>query len=324
MPKVKQRSLPSNERIRLIQSLNELGLKVWHQNWRKNMALPKSLPISERESVVRFLLLRALLNQQGDTEKVKKLVQELFSEFGKDLLHNPIMVERQFDRALKVFYRIGGKRGAEVYRIGALGGIKPLSLFLYRFAAFAFFLHCCNESLYGIAKSKLANGGVHTLWTFFRDDPILDGGWVGNDPKAARMLTNWLVWLFTEVWREVEVNLMETVMVVDGHVGKVFCRTGALEEIAYEAKRPFIIVAKDIRNPIEQLVKATPKAIPAFVDEAAFHVARSWCYDTDPKCNECPLHSLCLAGRGSSEHLRWTAYRATDRPITGHQAGEML
>jgi len=35
------------------------------------------------------------------------------------------------------------------------------------------------------------------------------------------------------------------VMIVDGHVGKVFCRTGLLEEVLYE-KRPYNIQASNL------------------------------------------------------------------------------
>jgi hypothetical protein len=166
-----------------------------------------------------YLLLRALLNQQGDTGKVRELVQKLFAAFGTDLLLYPNTLEERFDQVLKVFREVGGERGAELYRVGALGGIKPLSLFLYRIAAFTIFIRNVRDSFYEAVKSKL-DEGVRSLWEFLRDDPILDGGWVGNDPKAARMLTNWLAWLFSEVWQETEVDLQETLMIVDGHVGK--------------------------------------------------------------------------------------------------------
>lgn len=51
-------------------------------------------------------------------------------------------------------------------------------------------------------------------------------------------------------------------MVVDGHVGKVFCRTGAVKTVVYESKSPFIIMAKDMRSSIEVLVKKRRKSFP--------------------------------------------------------------
>lgn len=298
MSKENQQGLQDNERQELIRCLEAIGRKVWQQDWQANMALPNDL-LEDREGIIRFLLLRTLLNQQGDTGKVKQLAQELFSKFGKDVLYNPVAIEQRFDEALEVFKQIGGERGAKIYRVGALGGIKPLSLFLYRFPAFVFFLHRQKGGLYEIVKNKLANEDVLALWAFFRDDP-----------KAARMLTNWIVWLFKEVWHEpVKTSLEDTLMVVDGHVGKVFCRTGALEKVVYERRRQFIIMAKELRKPIEKLVKTVSQAIPMFVDEGAFHVAMSWCHDTKPRCNSCPLRPFYLAGQGSEAHIRWTAYQ---------------
>lgn len=123
------------------------------------------------------------------------------------------------------------------------------------------------------------------------------------------MLTNWLVWFLSEVWREVSVDLSETLMIVDGHVGKVFCRTGAVDMVIYEAKRPYIISAKDMRANIEAIVSTAPQVKPMFVDEGAFQVAMQWCFEVSPNCSECLLSDLCLAGRGSENHQRWTAYK---------------
>ncbi|MFZ8853032.1 hypothetical protein [Fervidibacter sp.] len=315
MPREKQRSLSSDERKKLIARMANLGRDFWYQHWKESMSLPEDLPMDDRESVVRYLLLRALLNQQGDTGKVRELIQKLFATFGTDLLLYPNTLEEQFDQVLKVFREVGRERGAELYRVGALGGIKPLSLFLYRIAAFTIFIRNVRDSFYEAVKSKL-DEGVRSLWKFLRDDPILDGGWVGNDPKAARMLTNWLAWLFSEVWQETEVDLQETLMIVDGHVGKVFCRTGAVETVVYESERPFVILAKEMRADIEKMVRNVSGVQPMFVDEGAFQIAMQWCFETSPNCPECPIKDLCLAGQGSEEHQRWTAYKKLRR-VTG-------
>jgi hypothetical protein len=307
MPKIKQETLDAQQREQLLQKLEKIGKRYWEKHWKESMALPEGLSIEDKESVLRYLLLRVLLNQQGDTDKVKELARELFNTFKETLLYNPSQVEQQFESALEVFHKVGGQRGSEIYRVGALGGIKPLSLFLYRLFAFNIFI-CTISSFYSLVKDKI-NIGVSALWEFLRDDPILDGGWVGNDPKAARMLTNWFVWLFSGVWNELTMDLSETMMIVDGQVGKIFCRTGILETVSYEKKRPYIILAKDMRKDIESIVKTTPRVAPMLVDEGAFQVAKNWCSDIQPNCHNCPLFSLCLAGQGSKKHLRWTAYK---------------
>jgi hypothetical protein len=310
MPKVKQRSLDPQQREQLIRELEAIGRAHWEKHWKDIMALPNELLLEDREGVVRYLLLRVLLNQQGDTGRVRELARELFATFQGELLYAPSQVEQRFAQVLSVFKRVGGPRGSEIYRVGALGGIKPLSLFLYRFAAFSIFVRSVS-SLHDLVRSELSSG-VGKLLEFFRTDPILDGGWVGNDPKAARMLTNWLAWLFGHVWQELRVDLSATLMIVDGHVGKVFCRTGALDTVRYEQRRPYIISAKEMRGDIELLVTATPGVVPMWVDEGAFQVAMGYCTDLNPNCPSCPIKTLCLAGPGRQDrtkYLQWTAYQ---------------
>ncbi len=171
--------------------LEEIGRSVWEEKWQENMALPENLSLDDRETVCRFLLLRTLLNQQGETEKVRLLVQRLFAEFGSQLLYAPLNVATKFEQLSKVFRQVGGQRGRGLYRVGALGGIKPISLFLYRFAAFAFFIARLREPLYATVKRKMEES-VIALWSFFREDVVLEGGIAQlpreelSAPKAAK------------------------------------------------------------------------------------------------------------------------------------------
>jgi endonuclease III len=308
MAKVEQVALNESQRQEILKQLENIGRSSWEAHWRESMALPEELSLENKESVIRYLLLRALLNQQGDTDKIKEFTKSLYKYFSDSILYQPESVAKNFEKLVKIFHDIGGARGSELYRVGALGGIKPLSLFLYRFASFTFFINSLDdEYLQKLIKEKLL-ASVQTLWEFLRDHPILAGGWVGNDPKAARMLTNWLVWLFANLWQECELSLKETLMVVDGHVGKVFSRTGFISKISYEKNRPYVIIAKDMREDIEIKVRAAD-VVPMFVDEGAYRVAREWCFETNPNCLACPLQPLCLAGQGSPLHKRWSAYQ---------------
>ena len=57
-----------------------------------------------------------------------------------------------------------------------------------------------------------------------------------TDKEKGELLTileeqgkiNWIIFLFSEIWKEKFVKMKDTLMIVDGHVGKVFCRTGLL------------------------------------------------------------------------------------------------
>lgn len=163
MPKVTQEGLSDNEIVQFLRSLQDIGQDFWQRSWRESMALPEDMPLHDHESVTRFLLLRALLNRQGDTGKVRELVRALFVAFGQQLLDKPLKVARQFREILTIFYQVGGEKGAKIYRVGALGGIKPLSLFLYRFAAFAFFVNGLNRHLCEIVEDKLQQGVCNSL-----------------------------------------------------------------------------------------------------------------------------------------------------------------
>ena len=92
-------------------------------------------------------------------------------------------------------------------------------------------------------------------------------------------------------------------MVVDGHVGKVFCRSGMLEEVIYEKDRPFIISASKMRNDIEVIVYSSNR-VPFYVDNGAFYLFEDgYCEDLEPKCDRCPISSLC------KKYIKWTAYK---------------
>jgi hypothetical protein len=314
MPKVKQRSLDPQQREQLIRELEAIGRAHWEKHWKDIMALPNELLLEDREGVVRYLLLRVLLNQQGDTGRVRELARELFATFQGELLYAPSQVEQRFAQVLSVFRRVGGPRGSEIYRVGALGGIKPLSLFLYRFAAFSIFVRSVS-SLHDLVRSELSSG-VGKLLEFFRTDPILDGGWVGNDPKAARMLTNWLAWLFGHVWQELRVDLSATLMIVDGHVGKVFCRTGGIGHGPLRTKASLHHLGKGDGVGILNCLSRQLQGRCNVGDEGAFQVAMGYCTDLNPNCPSCPIKTLCLAGPGRQDrtkYLQWTAYQRYPR-----------
>lgn len=126
---------------------------------------------------------------------------------------------------------------------------------------------------------------------------------VGKDPKACRMLVNWFIFLFREIWNIEGVSLADSFIIVDGHVGKVFCRTGILGEVFYEEKRKYIIQASKMRKSIEKIVSDYEK-IPFYVDNGAFYLFEDgFCSDLAPNCENCPLNGIC------SKYTKWTAYK---------------
>ncbi len=92
-------------------------------------------------------------------------------------------------------------------------------------------------------------------------------------------------------------------MIVDGHVGKVFSRTGLLPEVLYESGRPYIIQASKMRPQIEKIVSKA-RRVPFYVDNGAFYLFEDgFCKELDPECANCPIKNLC------KKYVKWTAYQ---------------
>ncbi|CUU05162.1 hypothetical protein JGI3_01077 [Candidatus Kryptobacter tengchongensis] len=309
MAKESQIGLSESDKLKLLRVLEEQGKAKWFVKWKEHMAIPDNLnPFSssmdDREKVMRYLLLRVLINQQARFEKVKEISIRISKEFTDVILFEPYKISES--KLFKVFKEVAGEKGALLYRVGALGGIKPISLFTYRFKAYEGFIKWLNEEdqkFFDIIVQELKKGGTIKLFNFLNTHPILEAGWVGNDPKACRMLVNWMLFLLEEVWKLKVAKMEETLMIVDGHVGKVFCRSGLLEEVLYEKRRPYIIQASKMRPWIEEMVLKSGK-IPFYVDNGAFYLFEDgFCTDLNPNCHDCPISKLC------KKYKRWTAYQ---------------
>lgn len=145
---------------------------------------------------------------------------------------------------------------------------------------------------------------VKGLFNYLNQHFILGAGWVGNDPKACRMYANWAWFLYEEVWKvKTGIKPKDTLMIVDGHVAKIFCRTGLIPTILYERKRPYIIQASKMREEIEDTVKQFSFA-PFHIDNGAFYLFEDgFCLDINPHCKECPVNKIC------KKYIKWTAYQ---------------
>lgn len=206
----------------------------------------------------------------------------------------------------RVFKEVAGEKGSLLYRVGVLGGIKPISLFAYRFKTYEGFIRWLKENkknLLTLIEEQLQYKKARGLFDFLNTHPVLTAGWVGNDPKACRMYVNWVIFLFSEIWQSKIANLSDTLMIVDGHVGKVFCRSGLLNEVLYENARPFIIQASKMRPWIEEMVADSGK-IPFYVDNGAFYLFENGlCTELNPACPRCPISAFC------KKYTKWTAYQ---------------
>jgi hypothetical protein len=295
-----QKTLNEKEKESLLRQLEIQGIQKWHDRWISHMAIPENIdPFSKdiriREKILRYLLFRSLINQQAKFEKVRKISKVLIKEFNEKLVESPYSISEE--SMLKIFYEIAGETGSNLYRVGFLGGIKPISLFLYRFKAFEGFIRWLknnNLTLFELFSKILPDKKVKGVFDFLNHHFILNSGWVSNDPKACRMYANWVWFLFKEIWREkIHIEKFSTLMIVDGHVAKVFCRAGLIESVFYEKKRPYIIQASKMRKKIESIV-AEFDVEPFYVDNGAFYIFEDgFCLDLNPTCRKCPIRKWC-------------------------------
>ncbi len=94
-------------------------------------------------------------------------------------------------------------------------------------------------------------------------------------------------------------------MIVDGHVGKVFSRTGLLDTVEH-VKDTTQIHAQKMREQIEEVVASVPDAAPFYVDDGAFYLYENgFGTDLEPKCRLCPIGDTCL------QYTYWTAFAKT-------------
>ncbi|MDI6603438.1 MAG: hypothetical protein QME57_05055 [Patescibacteria group bacterium] len=310
MAKEIQKTLNKEEKGILLRELEKQGIQKWHERWIRHMALPEDIDpytndLELREKILRYLLLRILINQQARFEKVREISKSLAKEFNMKLITEPHNISEE--SLFKIFYKTAGEKGSELYRVGSLGGIKPVSLFAYRFKTFEGFIRWLkdnNLNLFHLFLKILEKQKVRGLFDYLNHHFILESGWVGNDPKACRMYANWVWFLLKEIWKEkIGAEAQNTLMLVDGHVGKVFCRAGLIDTIFYEKNRPYIIQASKMREEIENIV--TRYNLAAFyVDNGTFYIFEDgFCLDINPHCKKCPISQWC------KKYTKWTAYQ---------------
>jgi len=94
MPREKQQSLSDKEKEKLLTTLEKDGRTKWFKRWKEHMAIPSNLDVfskdkDEQEKILRYLLLRVLINQQARFEKVREMSIRISEEFTDVLLSEP-------------------------------------------------------------------------------------------------------------------------------------------------------------------------------------------------------------------------------------------
>ena len=112
-------------------------------------------------------------------------------------------------------------------------------------------------------------------------------------------------------------------MLVDGHVGRVFCRTGIVTDVYFESEkgdRAWIIQASEMRESINDLVASKKGIDGCMVDYGAFIIGYNCCPDDDTRtcCSKCTKLSCevrsvtgsknCVLSDYCKKNMKWRAY----------------
>jgi len=271
--------------------------------------------VGNKEKISRFLLLTAILDQQARSPTARKTAIQIHGIFGDDLFYSPRVVMENFQKLvpIKADYKI----------LPAIGRVLPrFGWIVLRVGAFLIY-----EMTLSDRKLSEELGGCETprdALNFLYSSPVLES--VLRD-KAVRMYVSWIghpdlgIDVSRGKWRKADFEIP-----VDGHVGKIFSRTGMVKEIIHEAKRGKtsrwnIIVASDMRPSIQAVVKEHGGDC-IMVDHGAFRLGINCCPDNlqGMACDSCPrtetctikddiaCPGTCLLSKFCKRNLTWRAY----------------
>lgn len=249
--------------------------------------LPKEV-ISDKEKIVRFLLLTAFLDQQAESPSARKTAISIYKILNDDLFYKPQNALAKIDKlvSLKDEYKISPAIGRVLPRFG---------WFILRVGGFLIYEMTLNKVKLSdeIGKCKNPKEAIEFLYS----NPIVKS--ILRD-KAVRMYISWIghpdlgIDVSEGKWKKTDFE-----MPVDGHVGKIFSRTGMIPEIIHESKdrknkRWNIIIASKMRPLIQELVnKFDVDCI--MVDHGAFCIGFYCCPDNlkGIACDSCSKESTC-------------------------------
>lgn len=269
----------------------------------------------DKEKIVRFLLLVAFLDQQAESPSARQTAINIWMTFGDNLFSSPQSVIVRIDKlaALKEAYKVSPAIGRVLPRFGwmalRVGGflIYEMTLGNKRFSEELGTTETPNEALNLLHSNALVEA-------ILRD-------------KAARLFISWIghpdlgIDISEGRWKPADFE-----MPVDGHVGKVFSRTGMVSEILHERKRGKterwnVIAASHMRPSIQQTVTKFG-ADSIMVDHGAYQIGDHCCPDdlVNISCDYCQRFvtcdiaakikcpGYCLLSPFCKRNLDWRAY----------------
>ena len=266
---------------------------------------------SDKEKLSRFLLLTAILDQQAKSPTARSTAIEILNILGDDLFNNPKSSLLQLNKlyAIKDGYKISSMR------------IPRFGFFVLRVGGFLIYeMMLNNNSL--VEKLREASTPRDAI-NFLHSNKLLES--ILRD-KAAYMYISWVghpdlgIDISEGKW-----DKSSFLMPVDGHVGKIFSRTGIVDEVIHErlrgkSDRWNIISASQMRPKIQEVVSSYGNDT-IMVDHGAFQVGFNCCTDNlegicCDKCSKlyCKVSESidypdrCVLSEFCKRNLIWRAY----------------
>ena len=292
LQRIELNELAKPDKIRLLKALEQIGKNNIRNDLYSSLLqiLPQSM-LKDKEFLSRYLLLAAILDQQADSGSARKTVVEIYRKYGDPFFTNPRKFLNNFDSVMSLALKIYQPK----MRISR---IKKEGIVLMRLGGFLLALLSLERQHGRLATYLKSLRNPQNMLSAMLNDRYLKGLLY---EKAARMYVGWITHpnLYVNIF-DGSVSLSSIPMPIDGHVCKVFARTGFLDTVLVEEKgkgenKKFIVRADHERKRIERMVhKYYPQGDYFMIDYGAFYVGINCCKETSPRCNKCPVNRICL------------------------------
>ncbi|MEM4511768.1 MAG: hypothetical protein QXK97_00470 [Acidilobaceae archaeon] len=278
--------LSLSDKRKLLERLEYIGLSNFtHYMNQRLLNVLDNKHLRHREFLSRYLLLVAALDQQADSDSARKTVVSLYLRYGADLFLNPHQYVGNLYEVVEL--------AASLYRPRTrVLRLKNNAALLLRIGGFLLALVNITERYGGLLNYLSLATSPRGLLDLILKDLLLSGLLY---EKAARMYVGWVshpkLWINISngKWKPSEVP-----MAVNGHVCKVLARTGFLSSAMVEDVKTYIVEAENERKNIEKEIDlAYPEGDRLFIDFGAFYIGITYCYETNPRCSQCPISHLC-------------------------------
>lgn len=279
--------LTPNENKILIEKLEEIGRENIHKEFRETLLeglTPEAL--SNKEFLVRYLLLAAVLDQQAESASARRTVREIYSRYGIKFFLNP---EEYFSQIHKVV-----ETALETYKPKVrVVRMKKVGITFLRIGGY----------MVSVLNLSTRYGSLLNYYKRFNNPrELLEKGILGETmlkgllyEKASRLYVGWITHPDLEVKiYGGDLKRSEIPMVINGHVAKVMARAGLLSLVSVENTQNMIIEAEKERLRIEEQVKNNkPQGDFFLIDYGAFYIGVNYCHEEQPECDKCPINSIC-------------------------------